>query len=70
VALESEEPFKLSELYQLDYDDFGLALELLNEWRLDRYYASKAVLLGISVQVGELREEQSEPAASKATAKP
>jgi len=70
VALESEEPFKLSDLYQLDYDDFGLALELLSEWRLDRYYTSKAVLLGISVQVGELREEPSEPVARKAAAKP
>jgi hypothetical protein len=70
VALESEEPFKLAELYQLDYDDFGLALELLNEWRLDRYYASKAVLLGISVQVGELSDDPKEPVASKAAAKP
>lgn len=70
VALESDEPFKLSDLYRLDYDDFGLALELLSEWRLDRYYTSKAVLLGISVQVGELREEPREPGDSKAAVKP
>ncbi|MDP2417901.1 MAG: hypothetical protein U1D25_04390 [Hydrogenophaga sp.] len=63
VALESEEPFKLSELYQLDYNDFGLALELLSEWRLDRYYTSKAVLLDISMQLGQLLEDQAAPPA-------
>ena len=45
LALESEEPFQLADLYQLNYDDFNLALQLLSEWRLDRYYSSKAVLL-------------------------
>lgn len=70
VALESEEPFKLSELYQLNYDDFGLALELLKEWRLDRYYSSKAVLLDISVQLGQLLEDQAAPAAVDTAAKP
>lgn len=69
VALESEEPFKLAELYQLDYDDFGLALELLAEWRLDRYYSSKAVLLDISMQLGKLQEE-SEAAAAGSKAQP
>jgi hypothetical protein len=62
VALESEEPFKLADLYQLDYDNFGLALELLAEWRLDRYYSSKAVLLDISMQLGRLQEEQKQNA--------
>lgn len=54
VALESEQLFKLSDLYQLSYDDFGLAMEVMTEWRLDRYYASKARLLGASVQAGDL----------------
>ena len=54
VALESEQLFKLSDLYQLDYDDFGLAMEVMTEWRLDRCYASKARLLGASVQAGDL----------------
>ena len=58
VALETETPFLLSDLYQLDYDDFGLALELMVEWRLDRYYASKLRLLGASVQVGEKSAKQ------------
>jgi hypothetical protein len=36
VALETEFPFLLSELYMLDHDAFGLALEVMIEWRLDR----------------------------------
>jgi hypothetical protein len=70
VALESDEPFKLSELYRLDYDDFGLALDLLSEWRLNRYYTSKAVLLDISVQVGKLQEEERKSVTSASAAKP
>ena len=54
LALESEEIFPIAELYQLDYDDFGLAMELLAEWRLDRYYARKAVLLDLSAQVVQM----------------
>lgn len=55
VALESETPFPLHELYQTRYDDFELALDVLKEWRLDRYYSSKVRLLDLSVQVGSLQ---------------
>lgn len=51
LALETEEIYPIANLYKLDYDDFGLALKLLAEWRLDRYYAKKAVLLDLSAQV-------------------
>ena len=69
VALESEQPFALQDLYLLDYDDFELALEVLKEWRLDRYYSSKVRLLDLSVQVGEMRPDdkpKSAPTASPA----
>lgn len=56
VALESEAPFALHSLYQLDYDDFEVAMDLIKEWRLDRYYASKLRLLDLSVQVGEMSQ--------------
>ncbi|MDP3520313.1 MAG: hypothetical protein Q8S02_06790 [Hydrogenophaga sp.] len=49
VALESEVPFDLSALYRLDYKAFELALEVIAEWRLDRYYSGKLRLLGASV---------------------
>lgn len=63
VALESETPFALQSLYQLDYDDFELAMDLLKEWRLDRYYSSKVRLLDLSVQLGEMRQNTSTPTA-------
>lgn len=60
LALESETPFNLSELYQLDYDDFELAMDVIKDWRLDRYYSTKAVLLGLSMQVEEVAKAESE----------
>ena len=66
VALESDTPFALTSLYQLDYDDFELALDLIKEWRLDRYYSSKVRLLDLSVQVGEMKQDNKTAPASKA----
>ena len=69
VALESEKPFPLTELYQLDYDDFELALEVLQEWRLDRYYMSKVRLLDLSVHLDEInRDERKTPTLAPAKA--
>jgi hypothetical protein len=56
LALESEHGFELSELYKLDLEMFDLAIDILKEWRLDRYYAGKAKLFDISLQVAELRQ--------------
>lgn len=53
-ALESDEKFELNELYKLDYDTFDLAIDILKEWRLDRYYMGKAKLHDLAVQVNEL----------------
>lgn len=66
VALESETPFALQSLYQLDYDDFELALDVLKQWRLDRYYSSKVRLLDLSVHLDEMRQA----APAKAAAEP
>jgi hypothetical protein len=51
MSLESDQPFLLSDIYTLSYEDFLLAMELIKEWRLDRYYASKVKLLDTSLQV-------------------
>lgn len=61
LALENEGPFDVSSLYQLDFDDFELALALLKEWRLDRYYSSKAKLIQAS------SEAQTSPPVTKKT---
>ena len=53
-ALESDDKFGLADLYELDYDNFNLALEILKEWRLDRYYMGKAKLHDLSVHLAEL----------------
>ena len=42
AALESESQIDLAELYVLDTATFELALAILEDWRIDRYYAGKA----------------------------
>jgi hypothetical protein len=54
LALESELDFPISDLYTLDYDRFHLALQILREWRIDRYYAGKARLFDLSTQMSEI----------------
>lgn len=53
-ALESEEKFDLTALYKMNYDNFNLAIDILKEWRLDRYYSGKAKLHDLSVQVASM----------------
>ncbi len=48
LALESETPFLLADIYELDYKRFEIALEILAEWRMDRYYAKKLRLVDVS----------------------
>ncbi|MCC7549133.1 MAG: hypothetical protein IT532_15335 [Burkholderiales bacterium] len=36
-SLDMGGPFDLSRLYQLNYSEFELALELMKQWRLDTY---------------------------------
>jgi len=40
----------LRELYQLSLADFELAITLLEEWRLDRYYIGKAKAFDVAYQ--------------------
>lgn len=59
AALAEEAPFSLAELYRLDYDAFTLAVELLKDWRLDRYYAARIRLFDVV-----LNQAPAEPAAA------
>jgi hypothetical protein len=56
-ALESEEKFDLGDLYKLSYDHFHMAIDVMKEWRLDRYYSGKAKLHDLSVQVANLSSQ-------------
>ena len=58
LAVESEANFPISEIYMLDFDRFNLAIRILDEWRLDRYYTGKARLFDISLQTAELQRKQ------------
>lgn len=40
-ALYQKEPFNLAAIYELDYEDFELALTVLKDWRLDRFTKTK-----------------------------
>jgi len=37
-------------------------MDILKEWRLDRYYASKSTLFDLSLQVSELEKASATPA--------
>jgi len=56
LALESEVEFSIASIYQLDMEHFKLAIEILREWRLDRYYAGKAKLFDTAIQVTHITE--------------
>jgi hypothetical protein len=61
LALESETSISVAQLYQLDNKRFELALEILDEWRLDRHYASKLRLLDSSNQARGLTKPEETP---------
>jgi hypothetical protein len=47
AALAEERAYPLAELYRLDYEAFELAIDLLKDWRLDRYYAARIRLFDV-----------------------
>lgn len=55
LALEDESTFLLTGLYKLRPDQFALAMDVLREWRLDRYYIGKAKLFDVSWQHRDMR---------------
>jgi hypothetical protein len=55
LALETDANYPLANIYKLNYKDFELAIEIIKDWRIDRYYAGKGKLIDIAVQSGELR---------------
>jgi hypothetical protein len=45
VALETGSGFSFTKLYELDHNEFVLAMGMIGDWRLDRHYMSKLHLL-------------------------
>jgi hypothetical protein len=57
LALEGQQGFEIKELYELDFDSFDLALQLLVEWRLDRHFSAKFRLMDISLAAQDLKAQ-------------
>ncbi len=49
AALAEERSYCLADLYAMDYATFEMALELLRDWRLDRYYAARLKLFDFAL---------------------
>lgn len=54
LALESETQFQIADIYKLDLETFDIAIDILKQWRIDRYYAGKAKLFDLSMQVSTM----------------
>lgn len=55
LSLETEQAFPMQTLYALNAKDFDLAMEVLKDWRLDRFYIGKAKVFDISYQASRLQ---------------
>lgn len=53
AALAEERDYCLADLYAMDAQAFDLAIDLLRDWRLDRYYAQRIKLFDIVTNVVE-----------------
>lgn len=53
-SLVEEVDFNLKDLYFLDAKEFQLAMDILQEWRLDRYYMGKAKVFDLAQQALEM----------------
>lgn len=60
TALESDNPFTVKELYTLDEKHFEMALQILNDWRIDRFYLGKAKIFEVALQAQALQAQMGE----------
>ena len=73
AALAEERSYSLAELYAMDYEAFEMALELLKDWRVDRYYAARLKLFDFvlsTVLQGDTATENAVAAQRTAAAAP
>ena len=54
TSLAEEADFSLKEVYELNSNEFELAIEVLEEWRLDRFYMGKAKVFDVAQQALEM----------------
>lgn len=59
-ALHDNKEFQLARFYNLNYDDFDLALSLIIEWRLQRYRMTEGGLAGLLQEARNARNKSSD----------
>ena len=47
-SLSQDEDFEVSSLYNLSADEFDLAMHVIQDWRLDRYYMGKTKVFDLA----------------------
>ena len=57
LSLETEQAFPMQSLYTLNAADFELAIEVLKDWRLDRFYIGKAKVFDASLYARALIDQ-------------
>jgi hypothetical protein len=58
LSLEEEDDFHIKELYKLNAHDFELALELMKDWRIDRFYIGKAKAFDMATHASDLASKK------------
>jgi len=51
-SLDDGHQFDINQLYQLNYGDFGLALEVVKQWRLDSFRYERGVATRLATEPG------------------
>lgn len=55
LSLETDADFSLKKMYNLSMNDFELMIEVMKDWRLDRYYEGKAKAISTAIQATSLK---------------
>ncbi len=58
LSLETEQAFPMQSVYALNANDFELAIEVLKDWRLDRFYIGKAKVFDASLYASALQDQR------------
>ena len=55
LALETGSDFSFAPMYELSINEFDLAIDVIKDWRLDRYYEGKVKALDVALQASETK---------------
>jgi hypothetical protein len=55
LALETDANFSFKHLYELQMKDFDLMIEVMKDWRLDRYYEGKAKAISTALHATSIK---------------